>query len=80
MEVGSGGAFAGLARASGFSVRDCQVAAATGRLVQIVRVAEQRKRASSRMSGWQALAELDRREHDPAWLLLELRLRERFGD
>jgi hypothetical protein len=36
--------FAGLARRSGFSVRDCEVAAASGQLAGIVRVAEKRSR------------------------------------
>jgi hypothetical protein len=39
------GPFAGLARASGLSVRDCQLAAASGRLVDVIRVAEVRRRA-----------------------------------
>jgi hypothetical protein len=74
------GTFAGLADAlgPGFSERDCQIAAATGRLGTLIGLVEKRKRAAAGpMTGWQALAELDRREHDPSWLLLELRLRDR---
>jgi hypothetical protein len=43
---GQGGTFAGLARASGISERDCELAAATGRLADIVGVAERRGRLS----------------------------------
>jgi hypothetical protein len=38
-----GETFSGLARLSDFSVRDCKVAAATGRLAGIVEVAERRR-------------------------------------
>jgi hypothetical protein len=61
-----GSPFAGLARASGFSVRDCQVAAATGRLAGIVRVAERRgagvRRHHGGVPGWMALAQVRARE------------------
>ena len=39
--------FAGLARASGLSARDCMLAAASGRLADVIRVAEVRRRATA---------------------------------
>jgi hypothetical protein len=62
VEVDTGGAFASLAQASGFTERECQVAALTGRLGDIVRVAEKRKHtAARRLSGWEALALVEER-------------------
>lgn len=64
MELSDGGTFAGLASQSGFSVRDCQLAAATGRLAGIVRVAELRKAKATSprtMYGWEALALVEER-------------------
>lgn len=51
--------FVGLAKQSGFSVRECQVAAASGRLPAIVAVAELRRRhAGPTMTGQQALVRM----------------------
>jgi hypothetical protein len=56
VSVGRESPFLGLARASGFSVRDCALAAASGRLAGIVKVAELRRQPA--MTGHQALVRL----------------------
>jgi hypothetical protein len=61
MELDEGGVFTSLASQSGFSVRDCQLAAATGRLAGIVRIAELRKAKARTMYGWEALALVEER-------------------
>ena len=64
MEVDASVVFAGLARQSGFTERECMVAAASGRLAEVVRVAERRKakgRQGRRLSGWEALALVEER-------------------
>jgi hypothetical protein len=42
--------FAGLAARSGFSIRECEVAAVSGRLADVVRVAQLRRRRLRRES------------------------------
>jgi hypothetical protein len=64
----SGSAFRGLASASGFTTRQCEVAAVSGRLVDVVRIAQLRRRRTRAesptyrgrrtLSGAQALARL----------------------
>jgi hypothetical protein len=64
--------FLGLAETSGFSVRQCEVAAATGRLPDVIRIAERRsagRRAvptSGHLSGALALAMVRARTHPPS--------------
>jgi hypothetical protein len=55
-----GGTFAGLARQSGFTERDCQLAAAAdpGLVVGIIRVAQLRGARRAQVSGAVALARL----------------------
>lgn len=62
-----GATFAGLARASGMSARDCALAARTGRLGDVVRAAEKRRvgradMANRTLPGHLALARVRARE------------------
>jgi hypothetical protein len=74
---GQGGTFAGLARASGISERDCELAAATGRLADIVGVAERRGRLSGAEARRRALKR-GARAGDPRAALEYVEERERI--